>query len=79
MLGSGFLLYIVSDSGFLRSGLLRTGKLRSAAISSAHFPGKNAAHFGSTVPGKTQHILEVLFPEKRSAFWKYCSRKKANL
>jgi hypothetical protein len=29
ILRSGFLRYIVSDSGFLRSGLLRTGKLRS--------------------------------------------------
>jgi hypothetical protein len=26
---------------------------------------KNAAHFGITKPGKTQRILEVLFPEKR--------------
>jgi len=35
------------------------------------------AHFGSTVPGKTQRILEVLSPENRlsrasaTAFWKY--------
>jgi hypothetical protein len=27
----------------------------------------NEVHFGSTVPGKTQRILEVLFPEKTSA------------
>ena len=27
--------------------------------------------------GERERILEVLFPEKRSAFWKYCSRKNA--
>ncbi len=46
--------------------------------------------FGSTKPGKTQCILEVLNPEKtvhfgstvpgkNGAFWKYCSRKKQRI